>query len=85
MSHFRLFFVGIIIGAGAAGILVVNLPMLVPLLPIGSGLLFYLDIILMLWFVEMAFFTAKNGKPFEAAVSQTNPRAYPKASRLATS
>ena len=58
-----------IIGAGAAGILVVNLPMLIAtLLPIGSGLLFYLDIIMMLWFVEMAFFTAKNGKPLEAAV-----------------
>jgi len=58
-----------IIGAGAAGILVVNLPMLIAtLLPIGSGLLFYLDIIMMLWFVEMAFFTAKNGKPFEAAI-----------------
>ena len=58
-----------IIGAGAAGILVVNLPMLIAtLLPIGSGLLFYLEIIMMLWFVEMAFFTAKNGKPFEAAI-----------------
>ena len=58
-----------IIGAGAAGILLVNLPTLIAtLLPIGSGLLFYLDIIMMLWFVEMAFFTAKNGKPFEAAV-----------------
>ena len=58
-----------IIGAGAAGILLVNLPMLIAtMLPIGSGLLFYLDIIMMLWFVEMAFFTAKNGKPFEAAI-----------------
>jgi len=58
-----------IIGAGAAGILLVNLPMLIAtMLPIGPGLLFYLDIIMMLWFVEMAFFTAKNGKPFEAAI-----------------
>lgn len=58
-----------IIGAGAAGILLVNLPMLIAtMLPIGSGLLFYLDIIMMLWFVEMAFFTAKNGKPFEVAI-----------------
>ena len=58
-----------IMGAGAAGILLVNLPTLIAtLLPIGSGLLFYLDIVMMLWFVEMAFFTAKNGKPFEAAV-----------------
>jgi hypothetical protein len=58
-----------IIGAGAAGILLVNLPMLIAtMLPIGSGLLFYLDIIMMLWFVEMAFFTAKNGKPLEAVI-----------------
>ena len=58
-----------IIGAGAAGILLVNLPTLIAtMLPIGSGLLFYLDIVMMLWFVEMAFFTAKNGKPFEAAI-----------------
>ena len=58
-----------IIGAGAAGILLVNLPILIAtMLPIGSGLLFYLDIIMMLWFVEMAFFTAKNGKPFEVAI-----------------
>ena len=58
-----------IIGAGAAGILLVNLPILIAtILPIGAGLLFYMDIIMMLWFVEMAFFTAKNGKPFEAAL-----------------
>ena len=58
-----------IIGAGAAGILLVNIPTLVAtILPLGSGLLFYLDIVMMLWFVEMAFFTAKNGKPFEAAI-----------------
>ena len=69
-----------IIGAGAAGILLVNLPMLIAtMLPIGSGLLFYLDIIMMLWFVEMAFFTAKNGKPFEAAViAKLIHRLYPK-------
>ena len=69
-----------IIGAGAAGILVVNLPMLIAtLLPIGSGLLFYLDIIMMLWFVEMAFFTAKNGKPLEAAfIAKLIHGLYPK-------
>ncbi|MBA87603.1 MAG: hypothetical protein CMB29_06045 [Euryarchaeota archaeon] len=58
-----------IIGAGAAGILLVNIPVLIAtILPLGTGLLFYLDIVMMLWFVEMAFFTAKNGKPFEAAL-----------------
>ena len=58
-----------IIGAGAAGILLVNIPVLIAtILPLGTGLLFYLDIIMMLWFVEMAFFTAKNGKPFEAEI-----------------
>ena len=58
-----------IIGAGAAGILLVNIPTLIAtMLPIGSGILFYLDIIMMLWFVEMAFFTAKNGKPYEATI-----------------
>ena len=58
-----------IIGAGAAGILLVNLPTLIlTILPIGSGLLFYMDILMMFWFVEMAFFTAKNGKPYEATI-----------------
>ena len=58
-----------IIGAGAAGILLVNIPPLIAtILPLGSGLLFYLDIIMMMWFVEMTFFTAKNGKPFEVTI-----------------
>ena len=58
-----------IIGAGAAGILLINIPMLIAtILPIGSKPLFYLDIIMMFWFVEMAFFTAKNGKPYEAEI-----------------
>ena len=57
-----------IIASGAAGIMLVNLPMLIAtLLPIGVKPLFYLDIILMIWFTEMAFFTAKNGKPWEVA------------------
>ena len=48
--------------------MLVNLPMLIAtLLPIGLNQLFYLDIILMVWFTEMAFFTAKNGKPWEVA------------------
>ena len=69
-----------IIGAGAAGILLVNLPILIAtILPIGSGLLFYLDILMMVWFVEMAFFTAKNGKPYEVAfLGGIIHRLYPK-------
>ena len=69
-----------IIGAGAAGILLVNLPILIAtILPIGTGLLFYMDILMMVWFVEMAFFTAKNGKPYEAALlAGLIHRLYPK-------
>ena len=69
-----------IIGAGAAGILLVNLPTLIAtILPIGTGLLFYLDILMMFWFVEMAFFTAKNGKPYEATLlAGFIHRLYPK-------
>ena len=69
-----------IIGAGAAGILLVNLPILIAtILPIGTGLLFYMDILMMVWFVEMAFFTAKNGKPYEATLlAGLIHRLYPK-------
>ena len=69
-----------IIGAGAAGILLVNLPILIAtILPIGTGLLFYMDILMMVWFVEMAFFTAKNGKPYEATLlGGLIHRLYPK-------
>ena len=69
-----------IIGAGAAGILLVNVPILIAtILPIGSGLLFYMDILMMVWFVEMAFFTAKNGKPYEATfLAGLIHRLYPK-------
>ena len=69
-----------IIGAGAAGILLVNLPILIAtILPIGTGLLFYIDILMMVWFVEMAFFTAKNGKPYEATLlAGLIHRLYPK-------
>jgi hypothetical protein len=30
--------------------------------------LFWIDILIMLWFVEMSFVTARKGKPFEAAI-----------------
>ena len=58
-----------IICASGLGILFVNLPLLIAtLLPIGSDLLFWIDIALMLWFVEMSFVTAKRGRPFEAEI-----------------
>lgn len=58
-----------IIGASGLGILIVNLPLLIAtLLPINSDILFWIDIMLMIWFIEMSFVTARRGKPFEAEV-----------------
>jgi len=58
-----------IIGASGLGILIVNLPLLIAtLLPISSDILFWFDIVLMLWFVEMCIVTARRGKPFEAEI-----------------
>jgi len=58
-----------IIGASGLGILIVNLPLLIAtLLPISSDILFWFDIVLMLWFVEMSIITARRGKPFEAEI-----------------
>ena len=58
-----------IVGASALGIFVVNLPLLIAtLLPISSNILFWIDIVIMLWFVEMSFVTARKGKPFEATI-----------------
>ncbi len=58
-----------IIGASALGIFVINLPLLVAtILPISSDLLFWLDLLMMIWFVEMSIVTAIKGKPFEAVI-----------------
>jgi len=58
---------GSIIVASGAGILMVNLPaLLVALLPVGMTVRFVLDIVMMLWMLEMCFFTAKRGAPLEA-------------------
>ena len=58
---------GSIIVASGAGILMVNLPaLLVALLPVGMTVRFVLDIAMMLWMLEMCFFTAKRGAPLEA-------------------
>jgi hypothetical protein len=62
-----------IIGASGLGILIVNLPLLIAtLLPISSDILFWIDVILMLWFVEMSIVTARRGKPFEAEIIAKN-------------
>jgi hypothetical protein len=56
-----------IVVASGAGILMINLPpLLLALLPVGMTVRFVLDIVMMLWMLEMCFFTAKRGAPFEA-------------------
>ena len=58
---------GSIIVASGAGLFLVNLPaLLVTLLPVGMSIRFILDIVMMLWMLEMCFFTAKRGSPYEA-------------------
>ena len=58
---------GSIIVAAGAGILLVNLPaLLLALLPVGMSARFVLDIVMMLWMLEMCFFTARRGAPYEA-------------------
>ena len=58
-----------IVGASALGIFVINLPLLIAtLLPISSDILFWIDIVIMLWFVEMSIVTARKGKPYEATI-----------------
>ena len=56
-----------IVVASGAGILMINFPpLLLALLPVGMTVRFVLDIVMMLWMLEMCFFTAKRGAPFEA-------------------
>ena len=58
-----------IIAASGAGVLLVNIPaLLVTLLPIGMSMRFILDILMMLWMLEMCFFTAVRGAPYEADI-----------------
>ena len=58
---------GSIILASGAGILMVNLPpLLLTVLPVGMNARFLLDVLMMLWMLEMCFFTAKRGAPLEA-------------------
>jgi len=56
-----------IVSAGALGVLLVNLPMLlVVLLPLPLSFGYFGQILMMLWFLEMALVTAKRGAPYEA-------------------
>ena len=58
---------GSIIAASGAGILMINLPaLLLALLPVGMTVRFAFDVVMMLWMIEMCFFTAKRGAPYEA-------------------
>ena len=53
--------------AGGLGVLIVNLPMiLLTLAPIQSTLLFWADIAMLLWMIEMCLVTARKGAPLEA-------------------
>ncbi len=69
-----------IVVASGAGILMVNLPpLLLALLPVGMTVRFMLDIVMMVWMLEMCFFTAKRGAPYEAdLLGKTIHRLFPK-------
>lgn len=58
---------GAIIAASGAGIVLVNLPLLLATLaPIPSNTLFWVDIAMIVWLLEMSIVTARRGTPFEA-------------------
>ena len=58
-----------IIIAGAVGVLLVNLPMLLlVLLPLPWSIGYFGQILMMVWFLEMALVTARKGSPYEADI-----------------
>jgi len=58
---------GAIIAAGGAGIVLVNLPLLIATLaPIPSNMLFWFDVGMIAWLLEMSLVTALRGTPYEA-------------------
>ncbi|MEK9731369.1 MAG: hypothetical protein VW230_06390, partial [Candidatus Poseidoniales archaeon] len=60
---------GSIISAGAVGVLLVNLPMLLlVLLPLPWSFGYFGQILMMVWFLEMALVTARKGSPYEADI-----------------
>ncbi len=74
---------GAVIAAGGAGIVLVNLPILIATLaPIPSNLLFWLDMAMILWMVEMSIVTARRGTPYEAEfVGKIMHKFFPEAFR----
>ena len=60
-------YMGAVIAAGGAGIVLVNLPILIATLaPLPSNTLFWIDMAMILWMVEMSIVTARRGTPYEA-------------------
>ena len=58
---------GAIIAASGAGIVLVNLPLLIATLaPIPSNTLFWIDLGMVVWLLEMSVVTARRGTPYEA-------------------
>ncbi|MAF93939.1 hypothetical protein CMO85_04675 [Candidatus Woesearchaeota archaeon] len=74
---------GSIVLAGGAGALLINLPaLLLTLIPVGMTARFLLDIVMMVWMLEMCFFTARRGAPYEAdLLGRLMHRSFPKAFR----
>lgn len=61
----------------------VNLPaLLLTLIPAGMTVRFLLDIVMMVWMLEMCFFTTRRGAPYEAdLLGRLMHRSFPKAFR----
>ena len=58
---------GAVIAAGGAGIVLINLPILIATLaPLPSNTLFWVDLAMIVWMIEMSFVTARRGTPYEA-------------------
>ena len=74
---------GSIVLAGGAGALMINLPaLLLTLIPVGMTARFLLDIVMMVWMLEMCFFTARRGAPYEADfLGRLMHRSFPQAFR----
>ena len=55
--------------AGGVGVLLVNLPaLLATLAPINSNLLFWVDIAMLAWMIQMCVVTARKGAPIESQI-----------------
>ncbi len=74
---------GAVIAAGGAGIVLVNLPILIATLaPLPSNTLFWVDLAMIVWMIEMSFVTARRGTPYEAEfLGRIMHRFFPEAFR----